>query len=421
MATVKYSIRSAINPASIYCRYSNTRAIDIVTSTNLLINPKFWDHKNGKARNVIDIDSDELNKKLTLLRIHIFESHNQAYMDGNIIDRQWLQNTISEFFNRPKDEVKLNNSEHTIYYTDFADWWLKEKAPDWMVGPHKYLNDREISKHENFVLMVKEFQGKKRVRLLDVSNKLISDFAKHLNKNNYASSTIQRHVSRFKFFCLRAEELGFGVNKTFKQRVFVPEDVEIMEPYLDPKEIDDIFKCDFSDSETLDNVRDNLIIACWTGLRVSDFLSLDISNFIDDYIEMKTQKTKTPVVIPLHPMLKKILIKRNGQLPDKISDAKFNLYVKDVCKKAKINRKMKGKLFDKAKKRNVNGVYEKYKLVSSHIGRRSFATNLYGKISNSVIMGVCGWAKAEMMLHYIKKSNREHAIELKKYWEEHYN
>ena len=89
-------------------------------------------------------------------------------------------------------------------------------------------------------------------------------------------------------------------------------------------------------------------------------MNLDLSNFIDDFIELKTQKTETPVVIPVHPMLKRILIKRNGQLPYKISDAKFNKYVKEVCEIAGIANIMKGRLYDKDKKRKVTGEYKKY-------------------------------------------------------------
>jgi hypothetical protein len=33
-------------------------------------------------------------------------------------------------------------------------------------------------------------------------------------------------------------------------------------------------------------------------------------------------------------------------------------------------------------------------------------------------MSICGWSKEEIMLSYIKKSNRNGAVALKKYWEE---
>jgi hypothetical protein len=38
-------------------------------------------------------------------------------------------------------------------------------------------------------------------------------------------------------------------------------------------------------------------------------------------------------------------------------------------------------------------------------------------VPNYVIQAVGGWSTEKMMLHYIKKSNREQAAELKKYWD----
>jgi hypothetical protein len=62
---------------------------------------------------------------------------------------------------------------------------------------------------------------------------------------------------------------------------------------------------------------------------------------------------------------------------------------------------MQGKLFNPKVKRNKVDNYKKYLLVSSHICKRSFDTNLYGVIPNSVIQNVGGWATEKMMLHYI--------------------
>ena len=52
------------------------------------------------------------------------------------------------------------------------------------------------------------------------------------------------------------------------------------------------------------------------------------------------------------------------------------------------NKKTKGKLFDKITKRKVEGVYPKWKLITSHVCRRSFATNQYGILPVSLIMQI---------------------------------
>lgn len=422
MATIKFLVKGKANPANIYCRFVNGRAIDKSVSLDLFVNPKHWDAKQQKIRNVIEVrNRDVVNRKLARLKIEVIDQFNIDFTNGEIIDKAWLSKCISEFFKRPEDEVNKVNLDHRVYYTDFGIWWLENKAKHWLVSNNSYMNDRENSKYKAFIKMVQDFEGKNKLPIKNITSDVITDFVIHLNKNDYASETIRRHVNRFKFFIKRAEQENIKIDKSYLQRVFIPEPIEIKEPYLNPKEIEAIYNHDFSDSEILDNVRDNLIIACWTGLRVSDYLRLDTSNFIDNEIHIKTKKTNTSVVIPVHKMIEKILIKRHGQLPRKISDQKFNIHIKEVCRLVGLKGKIPGRLYDNVKKRKILGSYEKYKLISSHIGRRSFATNLYGKISDSVIMGVCGWSNQKMMLHYIKKSNREHAVELKKYWEELYS
>lgn len=48
------------------------------------------------------------------------------------------------------------------------------------------------------------------------------------------------------------------------------------------------------------------------------------------------------MIIPIHTQIKEILDKRNGELPNTISDQKFNEYVKEVCQTVGINEKVEG-------------------------------------------------------------------------------
>lgn len=45
----------------------------------------------------------------------------------------------------------------------------------------------------------------------------------------------------------------------------------------------------------------------------------------------------------------------------------------------------------------------KYELISSHVGRRSFATNFYGKINQQLIQSVTGHKTESSFLKYINK------------------
>lgn len=427
MATIKFLISGKKTPAEIKVRYLNGRKIDILCGTKLFVDPKNWDEKNQKIRNVISVpDRDKINSKLIELKLHVFNAANVDFIEGEILNRIWLEKTISKFFNRPSVDAKKAIEYHKIYLSDFAYWWLKEKAPKYKVSADKYMDDTTIRHYTILNNLIKKYEGKDKIKFSSIDDVLLDNFSEFLTSEKYAEKTAKRMIGRFKFFCGRAEAENIIISQSYKNRVFVAKEKhDYKEPYFDEIEISKIYNLDLSKDATLDNVRDNLIIGLWTGLRVSDFNNkLKLDNFHDDFIEIETEKTKTFVSIPVHWMIREILNKRNGNLPEKISDPKFNKHIKSISKRLKFNQSMMGGVSTVDEKtgikRKVVKIYEKHELVTSHICRRSFATNNYGTVPNQTLMAICGWASEEQMLDYIKKTNREHAETLKKVWDNKY-
>lgn len=427
MATIKFLISGKKTPTEIKARYLNGRKIDILCGTKLFVDPKNWDEKNQKIRNVITVpDRDKINSKLIELKLHIFNTANVDFIEGEILNRIWLEKTISKFFNRPSVDAKKTIEYHKIYLSDFASWWLKEKAPKYKVSADKYMDDTTIRHYTILNNLIKKYEGKDKIKFSLIDDVLLDNFSEFLTSEKYAEKTAKRMIGRFKFFCGRAEAENIIISQSYKNRVFVAKEKhDYKEPYFDEIEISKIYNLDLSKDATLDNVRDNLIIGLWTGLRVSDFNNkLKLDNFHDDFIEIETEKTKTFVSIPVHWMIREILNKRNSNLPEKISDPKFNKHIKSISKRLKFNQSMMGGVSTVDKKtgikRKVVKIYEKHELVTSHICRRSFATNNYGTVPNQTLMAICGWASEEQMLDYIKKTNREHAETLKKVWDNKY-
>ena len=151
------------------------------------------------------------------------------------------------------------------------------------------------------------------------------------------------------------------------------------------------------------------------------------------FIEFTQVKTDKIMTVALHPKVIEILEKRNGNFPKVISDPKYNLFIKQVCRIAKITQKIQGsKLNDlnkedeaakKTKKqedvkqyRKESGIYPKWELITSHIGRRSFATNFYGTIPTTYLMNVTGHSTEAMFLSYLGKSNKDLAMGITSYF-----
>jgi hypothetical protein len=115
-------------------------------------------------------------------------------------------------------------------------------------------------------------------------------------------------------------------------------------------------------------------------------------------------------------MVESILRKRFGQLPKKTSTFEYNRLIRIVCQLAEIDNQILAKVWNPSKKRKEIKYVKKYEAISSHVGRKSLASNLYGKVPNEVLTSICGWASEELLLHYNKTSKKEYAQQLKEFW-----
>ncbi|MES2864137.1 MAG: tyrosine-type recombinase/integrase [Bacteroidota bacterium] len=403
---ITYSLqgRKEVKRLLVRMRYSH---LDISCSTNIMLKDSQWDLENQSV-----IDNPEVNISLQQLKTDLLKAYNKDFSTGKIIDKFWIASTLKSSFNRPKEESKLVNPSYTIYFTDFSLWWLENHADDWNVSSKKKMGLPLQNQYKKFVSIVSEYETVISERL-QLRNILISDlksFADYLETEFYQVSTIERHVGRFRFFLNRALEHNIEVSNSFKQRIYFDKDDDVEGVYLNESEIQKIVEHDFSDNYELDITKQNFLIGVYTGLRAGDFLNLDTSNMSDGVFKIKTQKTGSRVVIPIHPEAKKVIDSNFGNLPPKISKTDFNIHIKTICQICEIDNQVYGKLFDKKRKRKVFGYYKKYQLISSHVCRKSFASLYYGKVDDSVLKSIMGWSKnSNMLQHYNKVSKQEYA------------
>lgn len=429
MATINFYLKGKKNPSPIYIRVAEGKSIDLWEKVGVYVNPDFWDQKKQQLKKFSEVNNlDEINITIKKLEIFIFEEFNSAYITGQVINKIWLAERIKAFFNRPKEEKNLVNLDRNIYLSDYAQYWINNKAKSHKVSASKYMDSTTVAHYQQVVDNIKEFEGRDKIMLRHVDSDVMDSFSNFLTQDQeYATATAKRKIGRFKFFCERAEVDNLEVNKNFKNTVFIKEqEIEYKQPYLNEDEINKIFKFKLVPNCPMDHVRDNLIIGLWSSLRVSDFLTrLSVSNIENGFIRIKTMKTKTFVNIPIHHQVAYILNKRNGSLPDKISEQHFNEQIKILARIVGIDDLMIGgvvKVDKKTKtKRKVIDTYKKWELMTSHVCRRSFCTNLFGKVDDSVIMSVAGWKSKDQMYAYNKTTNMDSANILKEYWNKIYN
>ena len=66
--------------------------------------------------------------------------------------------------------------------------------------------------------------------------------------------------------------------------------------------------------------------------------------------------------------------------------------------------------------RKKHRIFPKWKLVSSHIGSRSFTSNHFGKIPTPIIMAATGHKSESSFLKYIGKGRADIVSILAEYW-----
>lgn len=424
-----FVVKSKTELSSIYVRFWDSNRIDQKTRTGLFVKFSNWsDNKEQIKNNILTPERDLINHTLRKINDYLLEQYNTDLINQKFINKNWLKDNVKNYFGKA-DKTEL----HKIYYTDWVQKFIDESATRLYKG--EPVKKRTIQHYQTTKYKLDGYEKyfSTKLRFQDIGLEFYRNFlfyCQNIEKIN--NNTIGGYVINIKKWCKIIDIEGLPINPQYRHSEFSSISNTTKDVYLNEDEINKVFNHDFSKSERLDNTRDNFIFGLRTGLRISDFLSLEKYNFVDDYIEIVTKKTAHPVIIPMHQQIKDILAKRKGELPTQISDAKFNEYVKEVCKAVKLEEMIDGakmvvktaedkffpdiSVISKNKSRKVYSSYPKHELITSHTCRRSFASNLYGKLPNATIMAITGHKTETQFLKYIKITPRENAEKLREFW-----
>jgi integrase len=155
-----------------------------------------------------------------------------------------------------------------------------------------------------------------------------------------------------------------------------------------------------------------LLIGLCIGQRVSDLLKLNPNNLRKAptglYIDILQQKTKKAVTVGVaDPLVIQIL---ENEFPRRVSQVAFNKQIKALCRIVGMNGLVSGfKNNPKTRRKEIVNA-PKYEFVTSHIMRRSFASNYYGKIETPLLMNITGHSKESTFLTYIGTHQNKDAL-----------
>ena len=273
---------------------------------------------------------------------------------GNNSSRSDFKNARRDFFIKKALVLKSGTlKEYKTVFKSLDDFEKKESIE--LTFP--VFNQQFFDKYESYLITKKNPTHQERGLLNDTIAKYCSTLKAFLLwafDNNY-------HNNRSAF-----ENIKTQIKKKVKNEIVV----------LSEEELTLLINVDLTAKPYLERVRDLFCFGCYTGQRFSDIMNFSKHDFDGEkwsFVSVKNHKTVNVPIVGFIANARKILEKYDYVLPI-ISNQKFNDYLKEVGKIAKINTIVKIIRF--AGIETVEIIKEKHEFMSSHMARRTFVTLL---------------------------------------------
>ena len=365
------------SPTALYLFFSPDKSCRIKYRTNYKILPKSWDFEkerlkpsasgalefNVELNNLANCCTREAMRKKETNQFLSKEDYKQIVQD--CIDRD----------NAVNSEISISHLK--TQFLSYKSNFVKEGTLKEYRTVFKGLEDFE--KHKGTKLILREMDGK----FLDQFEVFLSR-KKNTNdgdKEGLLNDTIHKYISTLKVFLKWCNDNDYLVHpdvfKTQKTNFKKKAYNEIIA--LSESEIQKLMNHDLSDRPSLERVRDLFCLLYYTGQRFEDLINFDpkdIKNNAWDFISVKVKKR---VIVPFEGYIApaKDILERIGYSVPKISNQKFNEYIKTVGKLAGMDEIIKITRYSGKQKLVIEK--RKYDFLSSHVGRRSMVTNLLSR------------------------------------------
>lgn len=373
-------------------------------STREKIHKKFWNPLTRRARETRDNpEYSGLNTRLNNLESNMKAAY-WSLLNNKVTPTP--QNLKTKFF----EEMGIELKDDSITLFEFIEKFIEQRKVT--VRPNT------IKKYKTTEQHLKDYTKDRATTLNfdDINLDFYYDFLSYMRIDlSFADNTIGKYIKTLKTFLNEATDIGYNTKTDFKSKRFTPPKEDVDKIYLTEVDLNKLYDLDLSKDPKLERVRDSFVLECYIGQRFSDMENLHPDDIRGkkgkQIITLRTVKTGEKVSIPLHSRALEIIKKYDNNFPPTITNQKTNMYLKDIGKEAKLNETYltaKNKNGIKVKKRK-----EKWKLITTHTARRSFATNLYlAGIPVLSIMKMTGHKTEKSFMGYICMTSEENAQKL---------
>ena len=322
------------------------------------------------------------------------------------------------FYKKP--QIKTHKTpikvEKSVLFLDYLEHFISNSATKRVQGYGTVgLAHNTIRTYKSLFRIVKayEFEKSEKLYVNSIDKYTAESFTRFLKiEHQYSDNYCGQLLKLLKIILRDAEKSGLDVHpysnyiESFKQKsserilhILNPQEIKVLKGLKQVPE-------DIADSYSW------LLIGLAIGQRVSDLLKLTPGNLRKAptglYIDILQQKTKNAVTVGVaDPLVIKLL---ENEFPKKVSQVVFNKQIKALCKLAGIEDLVSGfKNNPKTRRKEIINA-PKYEFITSHIMRRSFASNYYGKIETPLLMNITGHSKESTFLTYIGTHQNKDAL-----------
>ncbi|NDV59317.1 site-specific integrase [Bacteroides sp. 519] len=247
-------------------------------STNVYLRPDQWNSKNKTIIN--HPNADALNQMVYDYIAFIEGKELMIWRQGKTITLEALKEVIN----------KQSNEDSFITFCHEETQRAR-------------LKDSTKKNHFSTIELLKQFR--ENLSLSDLNYDCICSFEHFLVQKGYHINTIAKHMKHIKRYINVAINQELILQEQYPFRKYKIKTGENHYSYLAPEELDALENLKFNSRWVkLKKILDAFLFCCYTGLRYSDFISLESSNFVmmgkDLWLIYKSVKTKIEVRVPLY-------------------------------------------------------------------------------------------------------------------------
>ena len=406
MANVSFLLKepNAIKPTPIFAFLSfDGQRVKVYTGLRIL--PKQWLKADQRAQVRGYPDNGALNDALELAEERLLSCYREQRAQGQLPSPNALRTAIEP---APAVMTSVNAVSTRSFWHHFDEW---------IALTHSQSKPRSAQVYATAARHLREF-GQASGYAVDFGTITLpfgDRYATYLlHTVKLTDNTVAKQVLTLKRFLRWARDRGYTDATGFDRLTWKRQEPDIMT--LTAGEVAALEQLELPAGGYLDNARHLFLLACYTGLRFSDLVSIRAEHLRGQVLRMTTQKTRETVTVPLRVEALAIVEQLLAGKVRAITNQKLNDYLKELGQLAGIDAPVEVIRFRGGVRESTT--VAKWERLGCHTGRRTFVTlSLERGIRPETIMKVTGHRGWKSFQRYVNVTNDIVEREFRQSWE----